>query len=63
MKLCLDFNMTVDRKLNLVILQLIRTEYWNDPKFKEYIEEYYDIEKLDDDYVPLLEEFLNKYAK
>jgi hypothetical protein len=55
--------MTVDRKLNLVILQLIRTEYWNDPKFKEYIEEYYDIEKLDDDYVPLLEEFLNKYAK
>lgn len=30
--------------------------------FPDWLEDNYDIEKLDSDYIPLLEEFLNEYA-
>ena len=55
--------MTLERMLKLAILQLIKTEYLNSTMFGRYIEESYDLEKLDNDYIPLLEEFLNEYAK
>lgn len=55
--------MTVERTLKLIALQLIKTEYHNgNIHFKKFIEENCNLEKLDNDYIPLLKEFLTDYA-
>ena len=57
--------MEIKELLKLTILQLIKLEYNFSPKhsgFADWLEEHFDLEKLDDDYIPLLDRFLNEYA-
>ena len=50
------------KRLNLIILHLIKNDYITNNQFQEYLEKYYNIERLNNDYLSLLDEFLNKYA-
>ena len=50
------------KRLNLIILHLIKNDYITNNQFQEYLEKYYNIERLNNDYLSLLDEFLNEYA-
>lgn len=50
------------KRLNLIILHLIKNDYITNDQFQEHLEKYYNIERLNNDYLSLLDEFLNEYA-
>ena len=54
--------MTLERMLRLVILQIIKAEYFINDNFAEWLKSSYNLEKIDEEYIPLLKEFLNDYA-
>lgn len=54
--------MTVERMLELLILDLICASYWKDDSYADYLDKNYDIQKLGDRYDELGKEFLTPYA-
>ena len=55
--------MTIERMLKLCILQLLKREFLEeDTKFTDFLKGNYNLDKIDDDYIPLMMEFLIDYA-
>ena len=55
--------MTIERMLKLCILQLLKREFLEeDTEFTDFLKENYNLDKIDDDYIPLMMEFLTDYA-
>ena len=54
--------MTVERMLELLILTKISNDYWEDDTYATYLNNHYDIQKLEDRYDELGKEFLKSYA-
>ena len=54
--------MTLERMVKLSILQQLETNGAVRPKFADWLAERYDLIKINEDYFPLLEEFLTDYA-
>jgi hypothetical protein len=51
-----------ERKLNLLILREILSDYREYEEYRIFIDENYDISRIKSDYLDLGIEFLNKYA-
>jgi hypothetical protein len=51
-----------ERKLNLLILREILSDYEEYEEYRIFIDENYDISRIKSDYLDLGIEFLNKYA-
>ena len=51
-----------ERKLNLLILKGILSDYEEYKNYRNFIDENYDISRIKSDYLNLGIEFLNKYA-
>lgn len=51
-----------ERKLNLLILKELLTDYEKYEEYRYFIDENYDISRIKSDYLNLGIEFLNKYA-
>lgn len=54
--------MTQLRLMRLAIFMLIHNEYLNDLEFASFIDKNYSKEAIDNDYIPLIMDFLNDYA-
>ena len=54
--------MIVERKVELLILEKILTCYDNNSDYKEYLNNNYDVSKMENRYAELGKEFLNEYA-
>ena len=54
--------MTLERMIKLLVLHQIKLEFHDNSYFKKWLEENYDVDEIDCDYIPLLEEFLTDYA-
>ena len=51
-----------ERKLNLLILKELLSDYKEYEEYRNFIDENYDISRIKSDYLDLGIEFLNKYA-
>lgn len=51
-----------ERKLNLLILKELLSDYREYEEYRNFIDENYDISRIKSDYLDLGIEFLNKYA-
>ena len=54
--------MTVERKLELLILKELLEDYHGYSEYKRYLDEYFNVSKIKDRYIELGKEFLNDYA-
>ena len=54
--------MTVERKLELLILKEILKDYREYSEYKLYLDEYFNVSKIRDRYIELGKEFINDYA-
>ena len=54
--------MISERMLELLILQRICDDYYNDRIYADYLDKHYDMQKLGDRYDELGKEFLTHYA-
>ena len=54
--------MTVERKLELLILKELLKDYHEYSEYKLYLDEYFNVSKIKDRYMELGKEFLNDYA-
>ena len=54
--------MTVERKLELLILKELLEDYHEYSEYKLYLDEYFNVSKIKDRYMELGKEFLNDYA-
>ena len=49
-------------KEEFIIMLLIENNSFNNIKFADYVKKYYDINKFNNRYIKLLDDFLNEYA-
>ena len=54
--------MTVERKLELLILKELLKDYHEYSEYKLYLDEYFNVSKIKDRYMELGKEFINDYA-
>jgi hypothetical protein len=54
--------MTVERKLELLVLKELLKDYNEYSEYKLYLDEYFNVSKIKDRYMELGKEFLNDYA-
>lgn len=54
--------MTVERKLELLVLKELLKDYNEYSEYKLYLDEYFNVSKIKDRYMELGKEFLNNYA-
>jgi len=54
--------MTVERKLELLVLKELLEDYHGYSEYKQYLDKYFNVSKIKDRYMELGKEFLNDYA-
>ena len=54
--------MTVERMLELLVLSKVYDDYQEDKLYSTFLDNNYDMKKLEDRYIELGREFLNDYA-
>lgn len=54
--------MTEYNLVKLILLHNLWKTFDSNPAFKKFIQKYYNVEKIDNDYTSLLDIFLNDYA-
>ena len=54
--------MTVERKLELLVLKELLKDYHEYSEYKLYLDEYFNVSKIKDRYMELGKEFINDYA-
>lgn len=54
--------MTVERKLELLVLKELLKDYHEYSEYKLYLDEHFNVSKIKDRYMELGKEFLNNYA-